>query len=39
MPHYLHQVAYSPEGWGALLKKPQDRIEAVACDRKIGRQD
>jgi uncharacterized protein with GYD domain len=29
MPHYLHQVAYSPEGWGALLKKPQDRIEAV----------
>src|SRR5262245_17308950 len=29
MPHYLHQVAYSPEGWEALLKKPQDRIEAV----------
>ena len=29
MPHYLHQVAYSTEGWGALLKKPQDRIEAV----------
>ncbi len=29
MPHYLHQVAYSREGWEALLKKPQDRIEAV----------
>ena len=29
MPHYLHQVAYSREAWEALLKKPQDRIEAV----------
>jgi uncharacterized protein with GYD domain len=29
MPHYLHQVAYSREGWEALLQKPQDRIEAV----------
>ena len=29
MPVYLQQVAYSPEGWEALVKKPQDRIEAV----------
>ena len=29
MPVYLSQVAYTPEGWAALLKKPQNRIEAV----------
>jgi len=29
MPHYLHQVAYSREAWEALIKQPQDRIEAV----------
>ena len=29
MPVYLHQVAYSQEGWEALLAQPQDRIEAV----------
>src|ERR1700733_3566387 len=29
MPHYLHQVAYSPEGWEALRAHPQNRIEAV----------
>ena len=29
MPNYLHQVAYSREGWEGLLQKPQDRIEAV----------
>jgi len=29
MPHYLSQVAYSREGWQALLANPQDRIEAV----------
>lgn len=29
MPHFLHQVAYSREGWEALVKHPQDRIEAV----------
>ena len=29
MPHYLHQVAYSREGWEALLAHPQNRIEAV----------
>lgn len=29
MPHYLIQVAYNPEAWQALIKNPQDRIEAV----------
>ena len=29
MPHFLHQVAYSREGWEALVKHPQDRIEAI----------
>lgn len=29
MPHFLHQVAYSREGWEALVQHPQNRIEAV----------
>ena len=29
MPVYLQQVAYSTEGWEALVGKPQNRIEAV----------
>jgi uncharacterized protein with GYD domain len=29
MPHYLHQVSYSHEGWQALIAQPQDRVEAV----------
>ncbi len=29
MPYYLQQVAYSTEGWEALVEKPQNRIEAV----------
>ena len=29
MPHYLIQVAYTAEGWAALVKSPQNRIEAV----------
>ena len=29
MPHFLHQVAYSREGWQAIGNNPQDRIEAV----------
>src|SRR5947209_17936276 len=39
MPHYLHQVAYSREGWQALLASPQDRIEAVrpAIERLGGK--
>jgi uncharacterized protein with GYD domain len=29
MPLYLSQVAYSPEAWKALVRNPQNRIEAV----------
>ena len=29
MPHYLQQVAYSQQGWEALVGNPQNRIEAV----------
>ncbi|HEV2306560.1 MAG TPA: GYD domain-containing protein [Candidatus Acidoferrales bacterium] len=29
MPHYLIQVAYNEQAWQALIKNPQDRIEAV----------
>ena len=29
MPHYLQQVAYSTDGWEAIVEKPQNRIEAV----------
>lgn len=39
MPHYLHQVAYSTEGWQAVVDNPQDRIEAVrpAIERLGGK--
>lgn len=29
MPHYLIQVSYTEQAWQALIKNPQDRIEAV----------
>lgn len=29
MPNYLVQVSYNSAGWLALLRHPQDRIEAV----------
>ena len=29
MPYFLQQIAYTTEGWTALVKNPQDRIEAV----------
>ena len=29
MPAYLIQAAYSPEGWAAMIKNPQDRTKAV----------
>jgi len=29
MPNFLHQIAYSREGWQAIINNPQDRIEAV----------
>jgi uncharacterized protein with GYD domain len=39
MPHYLQQVAYSREGWEALVADPQNRIEAVrpAIEKLGGR--
>ena len=39
MPHYLQQVAYSTEGWEALVEKPENRIEAVrpAIEKLGGR--
>jgi uncharacterized protein with GYD domain len=37
MALYLLQVAYTPEAWATLVKKPQDRIEAVTpAIRKLG---
>ncbi len=41
MAHYLCQVAYSPEGWAALVKNPQNRIEAVrpAVEKLGGKID
>ena len=29
MPHYLVQTAYTPEACAAMVKSPQDRLEAV----------
>jgi uncharacterized protein with GYD domain len=29
MPSYLLQVSYSAEAWAAMIKHPEDRIEAV----------
>ncbi len=29
MPHYLHQVTYSREGWQTLISQPQNRVEIV----------
>lgn len=29
MPQYLCEVAYSPQGWAAVIEKPQNRIEAI----------
>lgn len=38
MPHYLQQVAHSIEGWKALVKEPQNRIEAAVrpAIQKLG---
>jgi uncharacterized protein with GYD domain len=39
MSYYLIQVAYSPEGWQALVENPQNRVEAVrpAIEKLGGR--
>jgi uncharacterized protein with GYD domain len=37
MALYMLQVAYTPEAWAAMVKKPQDRIDAVTpAIRKLG---
>lgn len=30
MPSYLLQVGYTPQAWDALIRKPQNRLDAVA---------
>lgn len=29
MPYYMLQAAYTPEAWGAMVKNPQNRMEAI----------
>ena len=29
MPFYMYQVAYTPEAWAGMAKKPQDRSRAI----------
>jgi len=29
MPQYLVQAAYTPDAWAAMVKSPQNRLEAV----------
>src|SRR5260370_27660433 len=37
MPHYLHQVIYTPEAWARLIATPQDRIAAIRTPiEKLG---
>jgi len=37
VPHYLIQVGYTPEAWAAMVKNPQNRIQAVApAAAKLG---
>ncbi len=39
MPSYLIQVAYTPESWAAMIKEPQNRLEAVRpVVEKLGGQ-
>ena len=37
MPLYMLEVAYTPEAWATMVKKAQDRVEAVRpVVRKLG---
>ena len=37
MPHFLIEVAYTPEAWATLVKSPQDRAQAVqGAIEKLG---
>lgn len=39
MPHFMLQVAYTPEAWTTQVKNPQNRVEAIrpAIERLGGR--
>ncbi|MGH7359728.1 MAG: GYD domain-containing protein [Candidatus Rokuibacteriota bacterium] len=39
MAHYLVQLAYTPEAWGAMANRPQNRLDAVqpVAERLGGR--
>ncbi len=39
MPQYLCEVAYSPQGWAAVVEKQQNRMEAIrpAVEKLGGR--
>ena len=39
MPHYMLQVAYTPEAWATQVKNPQNRVDAIrpAIERLGGR--
>jgi uncharacterized protein with GYD domain len=41
MAYFLLQVAYTPEAWAAMVKKPQDRAQAVrgAVEKLGGRME
>jgi uncharacterized protein with GYD domain len=37
MTSYLLQISYTPEAWAAMVKKPQDRAQAVeGAVKKLG---
>lgn len=29
MPHYMHQIAFTPESWAKMVKQPQSREQAM----------
>ena len=39
MPHFMIQAAYTPQAWATMVKKPQDRIDAIrpAIEKLGGR--
>lgn len=41
MAHYLLQVAYTPQAWAAMIKNPQDRVQALkpVLDKMGGKID
>src|SRR2546422_4201497 len=39
MPYYMLQAAYTPEAWKAMVKSPQNRMEAIRpVVEKLGGQ-